>query len=470
MRNSSYRCSRNKFFGLNMLVTILAFVATLGVLITFHELGHYLVARWCGVRVLRFSVGFGRVLIKRVDRHGTEWALSAIPLGGYVKMLDESNAASHDAVANASERSLESFAAQPVSRRIAIVAAGPVFNLILAALLYALINFVGTQEPSAVLATPTPQSIAAAAGLQAGDRIVAVDDKPIKSWSELRWALLQQIGDGDSIDLTIEQRGATLNRTLQMPALKDPSSTDPLRVIGLRLATGVPVVRGVIPESVGMAAGLQVGDRILAVEQKSDLDVAQLIQLIQQHASKPLLLKIERGTQILSITLVPAPVAQADGQIVGRIGVQLGGDPEMVTVSYGPFESLLNGVSKTVDTAWFSLRMMGKMILGEVSIKNISGPVTIADYAGQSAKIGWVAFVGYLALVSVSLGVLNLLPIPMLDGGHLLYYLIEVVRGSPPPERLMEWGQKIGFGLLSALMMLALFNDSMRYVSQWLTP
>ena len=201
-----------------------------------------------------------------------------------------------------------------------------------------------------------------------------------------------------------------------------------------------------------------------------DLDVGQLIQFIQQHPGKPLQFELERDSKKLSITLSPAPFTQPDGQVVGRVGVQLGGNPEMVMVSYGPLDSLVNGVVKTFDTAWFSLRMMGKMILGEVSVKNISGPVTIADYAGQSAKIGWVAFVGYLALVSVSLGVLNLLPIPMLDGGHLLYYLIEIVRGSPLPERFLEWGQKIGFALLSALMVLALFNDSMRYVSQWLMP
>ena len=454
-----------------MLVTVLAFLVTLGVLITFHELGHYWVARWCGVRVLRFSIGFGRVLIKRVDRHGTEWALSAIPLGGYVKMLDEASASNGGHVSNTDKlRPSESFDAQPVSRRFAIVAAGPVFNLLLAALLYALLNFFGTQEPAAVLATPTPQSAAAVAGLQPGDRILGVDDRSIRSWSELRWALLQKIGEGGAIDLTIEQRGATLSRTLQMPKLADPSAVDPLRLLGLRLATGVPIIRGVVPESVGAAGGLRVGDRILGVQQHSDLDVGQLIQFIQQHPDKPVQLELERESRKLSITLVPTPTTQTDGQVIGRIGVQLGGDPEMVTVSYGPIDSMINGVVKTFDTAWFSLRMMGKMIIGEVSVKNISGPVTIADYAGQSAKIGWVAFVGYLALVSVSLGVLNLLPIPMLDGGHLLYYLIEIVRGSPLPERFMEWGQKIGFGLLSALMMLALFNDSMRYVSQWLSP
>jgi regulator of sigma E protease len=454
-----------------MLVTVLAFLITLGVLITFHELGHYWVARWCGVRVLRFSIGFGRVLIKRVDRHGTEWALSAIPLGGYVKMLDESSPSDVPRALNANgSSSSESFASQPVSRRFAIVAAGPVFNLLLAALLYALLNFVGSQEPAAVLATPTPQSAAAVAGLQPGDRIVAVDDRTIRSWSELRWALLQKIGEGGAIEVTIDQRGANLSRTLQMPALADPSAADPLRLLGLRLATGVPVVRGVVPDSVGMAAGLKVGDRIVSVQQRMDLDVGQLIQVIQQHPDKPVQLELERDSNRLSIVLSPASFTQPDGQVVGRIGVQLGGDPEMVMVSYGPFDSLVNGVVKTFDTAWFSLRMMGKMILGEVSVKNISGPVTIADYAGQSAKIGWVAFVGYLALVSVSLGVLNLLPIPMLDGGHLLYYLIEIVRGSPLPERVLEWGQRIGFGLLSALMVLALFNDSMRYLSQWLSP
>ena len=454
-----------------MLVTLLAFVVTLGVLITFHELGHYWVARWCGVRVLRFSVGFGRVLIKRVDRHGTEWALSAIPLGGYVKMLDEAHLAQGSSAADTTRKqSPESFAAQPVSRRIAIVAAGPIFNLLLAAFLYALLSFVGTEEPAAVLATPVAQSAAANAGLQAGDRITAVDNAPIKSWSELRWNLLQKVGDGDTIELTIEQRGATLSRALQMPVLADPSAVDPLRVLGLRLATGTPVIRGIVTDSVGMTSGLKIGDRVLAVQKQGNLDIGQLIQLIQQHADKPLQFEIERNAEKLSITLVPAAFVQPDGQKVGRIGIQLGGDPELVAVSYGPIDSVVKGVVKTFDTAWFSLRMMGKMILGEVSVKNISGPVTIADYAGQSAKIGWVAFIGYLALVSVSLGVLNLLPIPMLDGGHLLYYLIEIVRGSPPPERFMEWGQRIGLGLLSALMALALFNDSMRYLTQWLTP
>jgi regulator of sigma E protease len=340
----------------------------------------------------------------------------------------------------------------------------------LAAFLYASLSFVGTEEPAAVLATPVAQSAAANAGLQAGDRITAVDNAPIKSWSELRWNLLQKVGDGDTIELTIEQRGATLSRALQMPVLADPSAVDPLRVLGLRLATGTPVIRGIVTDSVGMASGLKIGDRVLAVQKQGDLDIGQLIQLIQQHADKPLQFEIERNAEKLSITLVPAAFVQPDGQIVGRIGIQLGGDPELVAVSYGPIDSVVKGVVKTFDTAWFSLRMMGKMILGEVSVKNISGPVTIADYAGQSAKIGWVAFIGYLALVSVSLGVLNLLPIPMLDGGHLLYYLIEIVRGSPPPERFMEWGQRIGLGLLSALMALALFNDSMRYLTQWLTP
>jgi regulator of sigma E protease len=460
-----------------MLTTLISFFVTLGVLITFHELGHYLVARWCGVRVLRFSVGFGRVLLKRVDKNGTEWALSAIPLGGYVKMLDQddlvpsSKLTTTDAVPSSASTQLPSdrtdlrgtsFQSQPVSRRFAIVAAGPMFNLILAVLLYALINFVGTKEPEALLGQPTSNSPAAMAGLQAGDKVVAINQTDIASWPQLRWNLLQLLADGGEAVITIEQGGARLTRTIQLPTLPDPSQADPMRDLGLGPANGPPVVRSVVSGSVAQLAGIQANDQIIRINDINSPDTGLLVQTIQKHAGRPIELDVSRDGKLLKLSLTPSAHNLENGQTVGRAGIQLGVNVPMVNVSYGPIDSIINGTVKTFDTAWFSLRMMGRMLTGEVSLKNISGPVTIADYAGQTAKLGWAAYIGFLALVSVSLGILNLLPIPMLDGGHLLYYLIEMVRGKPVSDQFMEWGQRAGISILAGLMALALFNDLFR--------
>jgi len=460
-----------------MLTTLLSFFVTLGILITFHELGHYWVARWCGVRVLRFSVGFGKVLIKRVDKNGTEWALSAIPLGGYVKMLDQddlspasgptSNASSATPVrlSNAPDPRGTSFQSQPVSKRFAIVAAGPLFNLILAAFLYASLNFIGTQEPAAILAQPQASTPAAQAGLQAGDKIVAINQSPVASWPQVRWNLLQRLADGGDVQITIDQGGAQLTRSMLLPSLGDPSQADPMRDLGLGLASGPPFVRGLVEGSVAQRAGLEAGDRIIRINAIEHPDTGTLIKTIQQHAGQEVVLEANRDGRKLEFALVPAAHTLENGQTVGRAGIQLGADVAMVNVRYGLIESLVNGTIKTFDTAWFSLRMMGRMLTGDVSLKNISGPVTIADYAGQTAKMGWAAYIAFLALVSVSLGILNLLPIPMLDGGHLLYYLIEIVRGKPPSAMAMEWGQRAGVTLLAGLMALAIFNDLLRIFS-----
>lgn len=458
-----------------MLTTLISFFVTLGVLITFHELGHYWVARWCGVRVLRFSVGFGRVLIKRVDKNGTEWAISMIPLGGYVKMLDQDDlvpsvkisspeqalAANSISTSTPDPRG-SSFQSQSVSRRFAIVAAGPMFNLILAVFLYASINFVGTQEPEAILAPPSVNSPAALAGLKGGDKVVAINQTSIASWPQLRWNLLQRLADGGQAEITIEQGGARLNRTLELPTLADPSQADPMRDLGLGLAGGPPIVRSVVEGSVAQRAGINAQDLILRVGETNSPDIGTLIQTIQKSAGKPIELEVVRSGEKLKFLITPSAHTLENGQTIGRAGIQLGSVVPLVDVSYGPIDSLIQGTVKTFDTAWFSLRMMGRMLTGDVSLKNISGPVTIADYAGQSVKIGWAAYIAFLALVSVSLGILNLLPIPMLDGGHLMYYLIEMVRGKPVSERVMEWGQRAGVSLLAGLMVLALFNDLMR--------
>ena len=439
-----------------MLLTVFAFIATLGILITFHELGHYAVARWCGVRILRFSVGFGPVLLRRADSRGTEWAISAIPLGGYVKMLESGEGHAGP------DPDGQPFDTLTVARRFAVVAAGPLANLLLAVLLYAAIGLAGTQEPAPILASPVAGSTAAQAGLLAGDRVIAVNQAPIQSWPQFRWEMLQQMTDGAQVDLTVDQGGRTLTRTIGIAFTADPSREDPLRRLGLALLGPTPTVKSVVAGGAGALAGIQPGDVVTAVGGDHDPDVAQFISIIQKHADQPLSLTIQRQDVPVRITVTPAPFTLDSGEVVGRIGVQLGGDVPMVLVRHGLLDSLSHGVSRTAETAWFSLRMMGKMLMGELSLRNISGPVTIADYAGQTARIGWVAYLSFLALVSVSLGVLNLLPIPMLDGGHLLYYLIEIVRGSPPPARWIEIGQRAGFGLLACLMVLALFNDMVR--------
>jgi len=436
--------------------TLLAFLVALGILITIHELGHYSVARWCGVRVLRFSVGFGRVIYKRQDRHGTEWALSMLPLGGYVKMQDDPPAGAGPV------QIAESFNAKPVGQRFAIVAAGPIFNLVLAAALYAGLNMVGTEEPAARLAQPAAGTPAAAAGIVAGDRIASIDGVAVTSWSDARWRLLEVTTRGGSADLMLTRQGREVAGRLDFPA-SDASDTraDPLAASGLALYVPNPTVRGVVEGSAGERDGLRQGDVITRVQGVADPDTRQLIQIIQDHADTALPMTVSRDGAPVTLTVTPR-AEDVEGKSVGRLGVQLGGEVERVHVSYGPGESIVRGVQRTWETSWFSLKMMGRMLTGDVSWRNISGPVTIADYAGQTARIGVAAYIAYLALISISLGVLNLLPIPMLDGGHLLYYLIEIVRGKPLPEHWMAAGQRVGIGLLGMLMALAFFNDLTR--------
>lgn len=440
-----------------MLFTLLAFAVALGSLIIFHELGHYWVARLCGVKVLRFSVGFGKVILRRTDRHGTEWAVSALPLGGYVKMQDEAPAGATPSEAAGA------FNNKSVGKRIAIVAAGPIFNLILAVFLYAGLNMAGTQEPQAIIAQPVAGSPAAQAGLLPGDRILAIDGQEVGSWSDARWRLMDVMSTGGRSLIEVSTPGgAVQQRELNLPAnAMDPSTGDPLAAAGIRLAQPKPAVRAVIDGGEGQAAGLRTGDLIVAVNGQPTPETGGLVKLIQESAGKPLALTLLRDGATLSLNVTPR-VETVNGQEVGRLGVQLGGDIPMVTVRYGLFESVWRGAVRTWDTAWFSLRMMGRMVTGDVSWRNVSGPVTIADYAGQTARIGIVAYIAYIALISISLGVLNLLPIPMLDGGHLLYYLVEIVRGSPPPAKWIDIGQRAGIGLLAALMGLALFNDFTR--------
>jgi len=444
-----------------MLQPLLAFALALGLLITFHELGHYWVARRCGVKVLRFSIGFGPVLLRRQDRQGTEWALSAIPLGGYVKMQDDPPQDAPPSLA------AQSFNQKSLRQRAAIVAAGPAANLLLAALLYAVLNLMGTREPAAVIAAPPPGTPAALAGLQADDRLVSVGRHDIASWSQARWRLLDVLTTGGEIPLVVESSsGAARNITLSLPAQRMATEDlDLMAQAGLTLTTAVPRVESVNEEGAGARAGLKPGDLVLAAGSKLQPDVRQLIAEVQAHPDQPLQLSVRRDGARLELMATPAAETGADGQRIGRLGVALAPDLPMVTLRHGVIDSFWGGITRTVDTAWLSVKMMGRMLTGHVSPRQVSGPVTIADYAGQTARMGAAAYLSFLALISVSIGVLNLLPIPLLDGGHLMFYAMEAVRGRPVPDHWQATGQRIGLLLLVGLMSLAFFNDFTRLFS-----
>ncbi len=442
-----------------MLTTILAFIVALGIIITFHEYGHYWAARRCGVKVLRFSVGFGKPLVKRVDRSGTEWVLAGIPLGGYVKMQD-------DPEPGASERERQqAFSQQPVRNRFFIVSAGPIANFILAAVLYAALNLMGTEEPAPILAQPAASSPAANAGVAEGDRIKAVNGEAVASWNQARWQMLDDMVHGGEVTLTVDRFGQQRDLLVQLPAASSEPENDALALAGLQLQPGKTVITSVQPDSAGQRAGLQAGDVVLSIDGQPVRDTRELIQTVQANAERSLSLIVERQGAPLTVSVLPAAVQDQDGAVIGRIGVGLTNEVPMVKLEHGLLQSAWQGVARTFETAWFSLKMLGSMVTGAVSWKNISGPVTIADYAGQTAQIGLTAYLGFLALVSVSIGVLNLLPIPMLDGGHLMYYTLEIVRGKPTPESWMAVGQRVGVVMLAGLMTLAIFNDFTRLLS-----
>jgi regulator of sigma E protease len=443
-----------------------AFLVTLGLLVVFHELGHYLVARWCGVKVIRFSLGFGRVIAsRRIGRDDTEWALSAIPLGGYVKMADEREG---DVAPADLPRA---FNRQNVWKRIAIVAAGPIANLILAIVLYAVTFLIGIPGLRAVLAEPPPGSAASSAGIRAGDVVIAVDGEPVQSWQDLRWRLLRAQGS-DTATLAISPRDARagdppLARQLALRGVTPADwEGDAARVLGLRLDLGVPVVNTAVPDKPAARAGISDGDRIVAINGAAMHSPGDVAALTNAGPGTPLLFQIDRGGASKEFTLTPESVVR-DGHTIGQAGLVLKVDPAAaqqlaITVRYGAVDALAQGARKTWELSVFTLKMLGRIATGDASVKNISGPLTMADFAGQSAQAGMLVFLGYLALISISLGVLNLLPVPLLDGGHLLYYFVELIKGSPISDRSFEVGQRIGMAMLAVLMALALFNDVSR--------
>jgi regulator of sigma E protease len=428
-------------------------------------MGHYLAARWCGVKVLRFSVGFGRLLWKReFGRDRTEWVLSAFPLGGYVKMLDEREGE----VANAELH--RTFNRQGVGKRSIIVAAGPLANFALAILIYWAVFMHGSEELLPVLGTPPEGTPAAMASIRNGEQVTRVDGQPAATWNDLRWILLQKAADQVSVDLEVtnEQNEITVRRLNLGVVGEQGWEGDVLEQLGIRFYRPdmPPVIGKVVAGSPGARAGLQVGDRVLAVDGEIVATWMAFVGKVRDAAGRSLRLDLERGNANATVDVFPEAISER-GRSVGKIGVAVAETPESkrevrTFVRYGFFAAGYRALLETWDKSTFSLVMMGKMLTGEVSWKNLSGPVTIADYAGQSARLGLDYYLKFMALVSISLGVLNLLPIPVLDGGHLLYHMIEVVRRRPLSERFMEIGQQIGMSILFALMAFAFFNDLTR--------
>ena len=445
-----------------------AFAVALGILVVVHELGHYLVARLVGIKVLRFSVGFGKPLLsRRFGADGTEWALAAFPLGGYVKMLDEREGPVP------AEEAHRAFNRQSVLRRSLVVAAGPLANLLLAVFLYWLLFIHGVSEIRPVLAAPPAGTAAAQAGVEDGELVRGVSGVPVQTMQEFRWQLMKRIVDRLPVALEVQnRRGDIFFRVIDTSAVDVGSlDADFARLLGLSLFHPrlQPVIGVVAPDSVAAAAGLRVDDFVASIDGKPMSTWSDMAATIRDAPGKPIAMTVVRGGMTYELRLVPKAETEG-GQVVGRIGVGARDDPEtraqlLIEVRLGPMAALVKAADQTWDTSIFSLRMIGRMLVGEQSWKNISGPVTIADYAGQSARLGIDQFLKFLALISISLGVLNLLPIPILDGGHLLYHLIEVIKGSPLSERAMEVGQHIGVGMLALLMAFAIFNDINRLIS-----
>jgi len=443
------------------LYMIIGTLVALGELVTFHEFGHFWVARRCGVKVLRFSVGFGSPLVRWHDRHGTEFVIAAIPLGGYVKMLDEREGDVPPALLDSA------FNRKTVRQRFAIVSAGPLANFLLALVFFWLLAMLGSQQVRPVVGAVESGSLAAQAGMAVDQEIVAVNGKPVSGWGEVNLQLVRRLGESGQLDVTVREVGSSAERHLQIPLqnwLKGVEEPDPITALGIRpwRPQIAPVIAQLDPEGPAQAAGIQLGDRLISLNRQPLDDWQQVIDAVKVLPGATAVLEVERDGQRVDVPLTLAARGEGDARR-GYLGAGVEGGEwpaEMLReVRFGPLDAVVEGAKRTWTMSLLTLDSLKKMLFGELSVKNLSGPITIAKVAGASAQSGLGDFLNFLAYLSISLGVLNLLPIPVLDGGHLLFYLVEWVRGRPLSERVQGWGVQIGISLVVGVMLLALVND-----------
>ncbi|HEW98872.1 MAG TPA: RIP metalloprotease RseP [Beggiatoa sp.] len=451
---------------MTLIETLLAFIVVIGILVTVHEFGHYWVARRLGVKILRFSIGFGRPLwLRRFGKDETEFVIAAIPLGGYVKMLDENEGEV------AREDLPRAFNRQSLGVRAAIVVAGPLLNFLFAIVAYTVMYMVGVTGMKALVGEVTPQSLAEQAGFQPGYQIVAINEQPAARWdSVIQATLLQMLDNQKELIFSVQnQQGHQYDLTLKLDGftINDIAEGHFFDKLGIRpFRPSIPaVISSIMPDSAAERAGLRAGDKIIALDNQPIKDWKAWADYVSAHPDKKILAEIERDNQQIELTLTPDNV---DGK--GRMGTKYIVPPESFdiyfsTERYGLGRALLQGLAKTWDICVLTLRLMVKMLTLQVSHEHLSGPISIAQFAGQSAQLGLSVFLSFLGLVSVSLGVINLLPIPLLDGGHLLFYLIEWIKGNPVTEKTESLLQGIGMALLFCLMGLAIFNDLERLFS-----
>ncbi|RJX32613.1 MAG: RIP metalloprotease RseP [Oxalobacter sp.] len=453
---------------MSLLYTVLAFLVAIGLLIVVHELGHYFAARLCNVKVLRFSLGMGKILYsRRFGKDQTEWAVSMLPLGGYVKLLDSREV---DLSTLPPEEAKREFNSQSVWKRMVIVAAGPLANFLLAIVLLMGLYMNGVPGATTRLRAVPENSIAWQAGLRGGELVTAVNGEPVLIWSELNWKLIRLAIERSPIQLDVLRHASASSAgekaTVMIPAESVSNKEiekDFLRKLGLDLARPPAQLGKVIADGPAMGAGLREGDVILAVNGKPVIDGLDFVETVRNSPGKPLAIRLQRDRQTLETVVTPEKEMFKEIAI-GKIRVEIPLRPELA-VSRSSFEAaFLKATQRTWDTSVVSLKIIAKMLIGEVSWKNISGPITIADYAGQSARVGAISYLAFIAFISISLGVMNLLPIPVLDGGLLLYYSLELLTGRPLSERAGKMAQRAGIAMLAALMIIAIFNDIVRLV------